>query len=335
MTVNIEPISALTTATAISPTDILVVVRAGVTQQAPASLLPTIAGPSFTGQVTINDNTVALPTPPAGTALQIGGADGAVARIVVDSFDSVASLNGRRANGTAAIPTALAINDAFLSIGAIGYSGAAYSAASRAQIIAYAAEAWTATAQGSYVVITTTPTGTILTAEAARVHSSGGMSIGNTTDPGIGILYPNKGIKGTITNDSAATGVVGEFISSTILVGAAVSLTTGTAANVTSISLTAGDWDVSGLVSSVAAGGTTISGFLAWISTTSATAPTSPNSGGYVLLQVTGAAGGNIALPVSTMRMSLASTTTVYLSTLQTFSSTDSAYGFISARRVR
>ena len=332
----IEPISALTTATAISPNDILVVVRGGVTQQSPASNLPSIITPTFTGPVTISNNTATLPAPPATTALQVGGADTTVTRLTLDSFGSSTSFTGRRAEGTNAIKTGLLADETMASFSAIGYTSAgAYSSGSRAQIQFNAGEIWSATAQGAYLAFLTTPLTTTTLTEAMRVQPSGGVSIGTSTDPGIGILYPNKGIKGTVTNDSAATGIVGEFISSTILVGAAVSLTTGTAANVTSISLTAGDWDVSGLVSSVAAGGTTISGFLAWISTTSATAPTSPNSGGYVLLQVTGAAGGNIALPVSTMRMSLASTTTVYLSTLQTFSSTNSAYGFISARRVR
>jgi len=50
---------------------------------------------------------------------------------------------------------------------------------------------------------------------------------------------------GTTTNDNAAAGQVGEYVSSTITGGASVALTPGVATNITSISLTAGDWDVS------------------------------------------------------------------------------------------
>src|SRR5690349_16625741 len=53
-------------------------------------------------------------------------------------------------------------------------------------------------------------------------------------------------LAGTATNDDAAAGKIGEYIESEVLSGSAVSLTTNTAANITSISLTAGDWDVWG-----------------------------------------------------------------------------------------
>lgn len=141
---------------------------------------------------------------------------------------------------------------------------------------------------------------------------------------------------GTTTNDNAAAGHVGEYISSTVLIGAAVGLTTATAANVTSISLTAGDWNVWGNVATAVAGGTTTSSVYGWISSTSATLPTDPNNGAFVQLQSAVPAGLNTTVPVGMMRLSLATTTTVFLGIQVGFAvSTAGGYGFIGARRAR
>jgi hypothetical protein len=51
---------------------------------------------------------------------------------------------------------------------------------------------------------------------------------------------------GTTTNDDAAAGHIGEYVSSMVPGGTGPALTSGAASNITSISLTAGDWDVSG-----------------------------------------------------------------------------------------
>lgn len=145
-----------------------------------------------------------------------------------------------------------------------------------------------------------------------------------------------SGIIGTTTNDSAAAGSVGETIESTVLVGAAVSMTSPNAANVTSISLTAGDWDVWGNVATSANALTTTTLLAAWISTTSATVPTIPNSGAYTQYQSAVPAGGAIVVSAGSRRLSLSGTTTVYLSALAVFATnTLSTYGYIGARRRR
>jgi hypothetical protein len=145
------------------------------------------------------------------------------------------------------------------------------------------------------------------------------------------------GIVGTTTNNSADAGSVGEFISSNIGVGSAVSLTSTVTANLTSISLTAGDWDVGGFGITSAGGGTITSNLSFQISNTSATfissGPTAP------VVAFTGnpsTAGATFGLTLSTARISLSSTTTIYLVANSTFSvSTLAVYGFIAARRVR
>lgn len=139
--------------------------------------------------------------------------------------------------------------------------------------------------------------------------------------------------KGTATNDSAATGYIGEFITATIASGSAVSLTTATTANVTSISLTAGDWDVSGVVDYTANVATVIQSMKQGTSATTATLGAQDTFSTLVLGASVTTDPANVA---PTVRISLASTTTIYLVANASFTiSTLSAYGTISARRQR
>lgn len=140
-------------------------------------------------------------------------------------------------------------------------------------------------------------------------------------------------LRGTTTNDNAASLMVGEFVSSAIASGSAVSLTTATAANITSISLTAGDWDVEGNVN-FSASTATVTGTSAGISSTSATLP-ADGTEAYSGVQVTLVSEvDSVTMPRK--RISIAGTTTVYLVGKSTFSAgTVTAFGSISARRVR
>ena len=151
---------------------------------------------------------------------------------------------------------------------------------------------------------------------------------------------------GTTTNDNATAGNVGEPITSTIASGSAVSLTSGTIANVTSISLTAGDWDVRGFVQFLGGATTTVAKLVGSVSATTATLDQSPDRVGTLFMSATTSAvfAGLGVSPVTTglggavanTRFSLASTTTVFLVAVANFgTSTCSAYGTITARRVR
>lgn len=157
---------------------------------------------------------------------------------------------------------------------------------------------------------------------------SGGVTFSNTLTPS-----QTNGIVGTTTNNNANAGAVGEYISSTVLVGSAVSLTSPTAANVTSIVLTAGDWDVFGVVQFGPAAGTTVTYIAGSSSTTSAV---HDSQKGFLLGGIAAGIVGILANPIATVRYSVASNTTVYLVAQSSFSGgTNSAYGFIGARRVR
>jgi len=150
------------------------------------------------------------------------------------------------------------------------------------------------------------------------------------------IVGSAKQLPGTATNDSASAGNLGEYVSSTVLAGSAVALTTSTAADLTSISLTAGDWDVSGAVFFQPGGATVTTLILGWASASSATLPTAPNSGAENLWSGSSAAGNANSSNFGPGRFSLSGTTTIYLSTYASFTGgTNSAYGIIRARRVR
>lgn len=146
----------------------------------------------------------------------------------------------------------------------------------------------------------------------------------------------NQGnLVGTTTNDSAAAGSVGEYVESIVLTGAATSLTTATAKTVTSISLTAGDWDVSGFIGFNTGGTTTTTVIAGGISTTNNTLP-SPNDTSCFQLQCSFVTNAFNQQPCGMKRISIASTTTVYLVATSTFAtSTCAAWGTIRARRVR
>lgn len=142
-------------------------------------------------------------------------------------------------------------------------------------------------------------------------------------------------LPGTNTNDDASAGNVGQYISSSVAVGGSVSLLNATTANITSITLTPGDWDVWGNVVTNPGISTTTSYAVGAISTASATAPTPPNGGAYAVTGP-GSTGSQMAFAVGMRRLSVSTNTTVYLVTNIFFSiSTMSAYGFLGARRVR
>jgi hypothetical protein len=199
---------------------------------------------------------------------------------------------------------------------------------------------------------TTPSTGSFTTLAASGAVSGAGFTarfaspgpIGNTaastgaftTLSSTGTFTPSStnGIVGTTTNDNANTGSVGELLTATTT---ATALSTGAVANATSVSLTAGDWDVTGIVHFLPAAGTTTTVVQAGIGTTTATFQII--SGSFLNIQsiaasVVGVQQIEVVAPIT--RVSLASTSTVFLCAAAAFSgSTMTCNGFIRARRVR
>lgn len=144
-----------------------------------------------------------------------------------------------------------------------------------------------------------------------------------------------QGIVGTTTNDSAAAGNVGEAVRSAVA-NVSTNTTTDQYADLTSISLTAGDWDISGSVNFEKNAST-------WTIVQMGISSTSGNSGtglveGDNFLGIGFNSFPPLSFPItiSSFRVSLSSTTTYYLKVFTSFSAGQpKAYGRISARRIR
>lgn len=172
-------------------------------------------------------------------------------------------------------------------------------------------------------------------ASAARNITVAGATAGN--NPILGATAGGVAIVGTTTSDNAATGQYGEFVEASVASGAAVVLATGAASNVTSITLGAGDWDVSGTMAFLFGATTSYTNLIGAISTL--TGALDAFIGGffdYETPAVVPTAGSDQFWALPTRRISIATSTTIFLVAQATFTvSTLKAYGRIRARRVR
>lgn len=186
---------------------------------------------------------------------------------------------------------------------------------------------WTgqlAVTRGGTGVSTSTGTGSVVLSNSPTVT-------GLTSDQ-ITWSDTTKGIVGTTTNNNAATGYVGEFVSANVPGASAVSCTNGVSRDITSIALTAGDWDVTGNVRFTPSGVTSLT-YTCW---TSATSATQPDVSLMSAVAIVGNAVAGLVTPL--LRVSIASTTTIYLSCNAAFAgggSSVTACGSIFARRIR
>lgn len=158
-----------------------------------------------------------------------------------------------------------------------------------------------------------------------------------------GAITANGGLVGTATNDSATAGNVGELKTTTVAAGSAVAgAATTVSKDLTSVSLTAGDWDVDAACNYVMTG-MTATVLSCGLGTTTATQATQAGGSGIgtdpltIATQTFGTTlSGTTQQRVGPTRVSLAATTTIYLVVNHTFSAGSyTMYGTIRARRVR
>lgn len=142
-------------------------------------------------------------------------------------------------------------------------------------------------------------------------------------------------VLGVSTNSNASSGYKGEYVES-VVTSLTNFPTTGQFGDFTSISLTAGDWDVSAMMN-IAANGSTVTAINVGISTTSGNSSSGLQFGNNAFegkLPVVSGSDGNGYVPV--YRMSLSTTTTVYFKYAAAYSvATPQARGRLSARRIR
>lgn len=188
-----------------------------------------------------------------------------------------------------------------------------------------------------YSTISTSSFGTGITTIVVR-NDSGVLDSGlSAVSYGIlsasGSSIPAGAIPGTTTNDDAPAGYVGEIIESNV---SAVNFPTSSQyGDLTSISLTAGDWDVAGLMQA-AASGATVTNVEVGISTTSGNSTTGLTIGKNFVAFREPISTSDSTASIPRYRIKLAATTTVYLKYQSTYAAaTPKAYGTLTARRVR
>ena len=168
-------------------------------------------------------------------------------------------------------------------------------------------------------------------AAAANIGTLGGGDLAGTL-PSATVAR----VTGITDGTTAAPGFVGQVISSSIASGSAVALTTNTNTNVTSISLTAGDWDCWANLDTYPAGSTVESFLTGAISQTSATFPANPNGGAIISHPASSLAGVGYSGPIGTSVENVSTTATIYLVIASQFiTSTNAAGGFLGCRRRR
>jgi len=134
---------------------------------------------------------------------------------------------------------------------------------------------------------------------------------------------------------ASVIGVIGEYVSASVPIAAAAGLVTNTDANVTSISLPPGDWDVSGVVGFAPAASTSMTHLSSGISTVSATMQNGGSQSAISFPAIVPGATTEWLYPTPTVRLLLTVATTVYLVAHALFTaSTLAAYGTIRARRI-
>lgn len=268
---------------------------------AAVSGLAPLASPAFTGTPTVPTATLGTNnTQAASTAFVIANGGGA-------------PINSPAFTGVPTVPTA-ALNTNTTQI------------ADTAFVIGQASTT-TPLVDGTATIGTAT---TWARADHIHPHDTGFLLLTGGTLSGALTVAQTAGIVGTTTNNSAAAGSFGEYVTATQ--ATPQSMTTATITNITSISLTAGDWDVDGNANIIfTTGGSIVS---CGISTT--TGAYSGIIGSQSQSSSPAGLSQTQTLPTGTARLLLSGTTTVFLVAESTFAGgTCTGTGFIRARRAR
>lgn len=147
-------------------------------------------------------------------------------------------------------------------------------------------------------------------------------------------IFLSSGVVGTTTNNSAAVGFVGEYISSAVSTPTLYP-TSGQFGDLASVSLTAGDWILSGNIRQAANGATITDNFIG-ISVTAGNSSTGLTNGTNSFDTLPATATVDSCASIPSYRQSLSGTTTVYLKYSATYSvATPKATGIITALRTR
>ena len=161
----------------------------------------------------------------------------------------------------------------------------------------------------------------------AKAQTSGGFT------PSKNVLSGN--VRGATNGSSAPAGSIGEVMTASVASGSALTLSTGTHKTITSITLTPGDWDVSGVMTATR-NGATVTQIKVGISSTTGNSATGLVEGSNLAKSTGPTANFDDTVSVPGYRISITATTTYYLKMSADYTvATPNATGRLSARRVR
>lgn len=286
------------------------------------------------------------------------------------AFGPQTSVQLMSSRGTITAPTPLLSGDIVGVLGPMGYDGTAGWLAGMgvdysAEIAWYATEDFAPGHRGAQTRFYYVPNGTQTITLGFVMDQDGGFyangATGGSKGAGTinGTLYQNGSaltapatapvgqLPGATTSALATAGNVGELICGATTNGGsslgcqtnsttAVSLTTATPANITQVTLSAGQWEICANLQYTPAGTTTVAYLDGAISTTSATLPTYPAFGAAVETAAAFTTGAFQSLSVGCTPRVLSGSTTFYLVGRAGFGvSTMVAAGYINATRTR
>lgn len=150
-----------------------------------------VAGGELTGALTVNTNVTTPISVSPFTAPEVlfhlAATDATTARILYDTYGVHSNICFRRANGTAASPSAVQTNQLLGSVSGRGYAATAYNPAggnpSLISIDFYSSQNFTDSAQGTAMYFNTTPLGATAQTTKMIIDNAGYVRMGDATPP--------------------------------------------------------------------------------------------------------------------------------------------------------
>ena len=293
---------------------------------APADL--TVSGSPVTGSGTLG---LAWATAPTGTGAVVRATSPTLVtpNLGTPSAINLANATNMNISNVSGLGTNVA---AFLGTPSSANLRAAVTDESGTGALLFAGGALGTPASGVATNLTGTAAG--LTAGSFTAGSASGLTSGT-----LPAARTNGHLNGEPSNGNAAAGEIGEYIESVITNGSPVAAgATNVAKTLTSISLTAGDWDVSGVIQWIPLATTVLSSYSGSISLTTNAVDITNGRFSVITLQtgITGAGNTDGSSVLTPCRFSLSGTTTIFLVGRAAYTTAGlNMYGILRARRVR